>query len=440
VRSVLSELEVLQSIYLDELQVNSRDDGSWGVSLVLYPSTAEDSLSQFVRLTLTMTLDQQYPSSAPAISIHNPRGLSDDKLRSVQKCLQLEAQARLGSPALYQLIEKAKEILTDSNVPHGNCVICLHGFQEDEVFTKTSCYHYFHCHCLGRYVSHSESELRQRERELEEDKTRAGAAPQELTVVCPVCREPLTYDVDQLLSSPAPQLPELDEAAIASGFRLKWLKLQKVMERQRSKGGVIDPDEESKRFLIHINQTPSAAENGNPDVDAAPPPSSPHPPAGGTGVGPSRCRGGQSQRHQNPGLGQRRGGRSRAQQRAAPVAEHMDKLSLSSEQAEGPTKAKGQGHFGQRPESLACPDRPPRQEAPEPECPEGATGNHGHHGRRRGSHRPLPHHRSTHCHWDRRASRSRGGPGNLYSRGGGHRGRGFQHSVLEREAGREEVL
>lgn len=32
---------------------------------------------------------------------------------------------------------------------------------------------------------------------------------QELTVVCPVCREPLTYDVDQLLSSPAPQLPEV---------------------------------------------------------------------------------------------------------------------------------------------------------------------------------------------------------------------------------------
>lgn len=47
--------------------------------------------------------------------------------------------------------------------------VCL---QEGETFTKTSCYHYFHCHCLGRYASHSESELRQREKELEEDKTR----------------------------------------------------------------------------------------------------------------------------------------------------------------------------------------------------------------------------------------------------------------------------
>lgn len=49
------------------------------------------------------------------------------------------------------------------------------GFQEGETFTKTSCYHYFHSHCLGRYVSHSERELRQREKELEEDKTRDRA-------------------------------------------------------------------------------------------------------------------------------------------------------------------------------------------------------------------------------------------------------------------------
>lgn len=50
--------------------------------------------------------------------------------------------------------------------------------QEGEAFTKTSCYHYFHSHCLGRYVSHSEEELQQREKELEEDKTRERAEHQ----------------------------------------------------------------------------------------------------------------------------------------------------------------------------------------------------------------------------------------------------------------------
>ncbi|XP_070779966.1 E3 ubiquitin-protein ligase RNF25 [Enoplosus armatus] len=475
---VLSEIEVLQSIYLDELLVNRREDGGWEVSLVLYPSTAEDSVSQFVRLTLTLTLDQQYPSSSPAIAIHNPRGLSDDKLSSVQKCLQLEAQSCLGSPVLYQLIEKAKEILTESNIPHGNCVICLYGFKEGETFTKTSCYHYFHCHCLGRYVSHSESELRQREKELEEDKTRHRTDYQELTVVCPVCREPLTYDVDQLLSSPAPQLPELDEAAIGSKFQQKWCELQKLLERQRSKGGIIDPEVESNRFLIHINEAPSVAENGNLDADVStdpPVPSASNISSDETGVradrfvpGLSHCRGGQGQRRQNQMRGPRRGGRSRPQhRRAAPITEHLDKLSLSSHCTEGPVKAKAQGNHGQQMQvnaefcqsktgrdvsaephkTLVSPDDQPMcQAALETECPEDAAesaGGRGHRGRRRGPHRYGPHTGPAHYHWDGRASRSRGGANNLYSRGGGPRrghSRGFQHKVEERERGREEVL
>ncbi|XP_022532979.1 E3 ubiquitin-protein ligase RNF25 isoform X2 [Astyanax mexicanus] len=264
----LCEIEVLQSIYLDELNVTRNDDGGWQVSLVLHPSTGEDCLSQFVRLTLTLDLDSEYPSSPPCISIHNPRGLSDDKLLSLQQSLQIEAESCLGMPVLYQLIEKAKEILTESNIPHGNCVICLYGFklpflrlegffsgQEGEVFTKTNCYHYFHSHCLGRYITHSEVELRERERELEEDKTR-DRAEEELSVVCPVCRESLSYDVNALLSSPAPDFPQQEDEAVGAEFKRKWESLQKILEHQKEKGGVIDPEVESNRFLIHINETP----------------------------------------------------------------------------------------------------------------------------------------------------------------------------------------
>ncbi|XP_042579871.1 E3 ubiquitin-protein ligase RNF25-like [Cyprinus carpio] len=254
---VLSEIEVLQSIYLDELSVTQRDEGGWTVSLVLYPSTAEDCLSQFVRLTLTMDLDSQYPFTSPCISIHNPRGLSDDKLLSLQRSLQIEAESCIGTPVLYQLIERAKEILTESNIPHGNCVICLYGFKEGEVFTKTSCYHYFHSHCLGRYITHSEMELKDRERELEEDKTRDRTEEEDLAVVCPVCREPLTYDLDALLSSPAPVFTQQEDAVIGGEFKKKWAALQKILERQKEKGGVIDPEAESNRFLIHINEAPA---------------------------------------------------------------------------------------------------------------------------------------------------------------------------------------
>lgn len=225
----------------------------------------------------------------------------------------------------------------------------------------------------------------------------------------------------------------------------------------------------------HLPQT--AAENGNLDVDV-----SPSPPVSAasdvstdaTGVradrsvpGESHCRGGQAQRRQNLGRGHRRGGRSRPQhRRAAPITEHLDKLSLSSDCTEDPIKPKAQGQqmqvnaefceskteggisAGQR-ETLVSPDSQPAcQAALETEslvdAADSAAGC-GRRERRRGLHRPAQHTGAgpAHYHWDARASRNRGGASNPYSRGGGPRrghGRGFQHKVVERERGREEVL
>ncbi|XP_026990530.2 E3 ubiquitin-protein ligase RNF25 isoform X4 [Tachysurus fulvidraco] len=271
--SVQCEIEVLQSIYLDELTVTRNNEGGWRVSVMLHPSTGEDCLAQFVCLTLTLDLDTEYPASTPYISIHHPRGLSDNKLHSLQQSLSLEAEECVGTPVIYQLIEKAKEILTESNIPHGSCAICLYDFREGEVFTKTSCYHYFHSHCLGRYVTHSEGELQERVRELEEDKTRDRGQDKELCVVCPVCREPLMYDMNALLSSPPPSFPQQEDETVTAEFKRRWVKLQKVLARQRERGGVIDPEAESNRFLIHINDAP--ADSSDPTCANAPDPSDP---------------------------------------------------------------------------------------------------------------------------------------------------------------------
>ncbi|XP_018619938.1 E3 ubiquitin-protein ligase RNF25 [Scleropages formosus] len=331
---VQSEIEVLESIYLEELSVSTSSTGDVEVSVVLYPSTAEDALSQFVRLTLALTLDSQYPTTPPTISVLHPRGLSDDKLLSVQQCLQAEAQLCLGGPALYQLIEKAKEILTESNIPHGNCVICLYGFKEEEVFTKTSCYHYFHSYCLGRYVAHSETEIREREREMEEDKTRAGVDGLELTVVCPVCREPLTYDLKDLLASPAPCFPTSEQTMVGADFQKKWAEFQTLLERQRERGGVINPEAESNRFLIHTNEMSPDANNTNPCSDGSPCPAMPSAPSADTcpsqpGFSHSQWRGGPGHRRRGQSTGSRRGeGRTRHEE---VVEEYVAKLSLSSE-------------------------------------------------------------------------------------------------------------
>lgn len=220
----------------------------------------------------------------------------------------------------------------------------------------------------------------------------------------------------------------------------------------------------------------AVAENGDLDVDVSPSPPAPsasNVSSDATGVkadqfvpGLSHCRGGQAQRRQNPVRWHRRGGRSRPQhRRAAPITEHLDKLSLSSGCAEEPIKAKAQGKHGhqmqvhaelcqsktggvvsaEQQETPVSPDEQPAcQAALETECPEDAAdyaGGRGHRERRRGPHRHTGAPGPAHYHWDARASRNRGGAGNPYSRGGGPRrghGRGFQQ--LDRERGREEVL
>ena len=49
-------------------------------------------------------------------------------------------------------LQLAKDSLTQSNIPHGECAICLESFDDCAPFTKTLCYHYFHCHCLAKYA------------------------------------------------------------------------------------------------------------------------------------------------------------------------------------------------------------------------------------------------------------------------------------------------
>lgn len=264
----------------------------------------------------------------------------------------------------------------------------------------------------------------------------------------------------------------MDEAAISSSFRQKWAELQKLLERQRSKGGIIDPEAESNRFLIHINDEvraapPSwqpdperssldpdaarlpqtAAENGSPGSDGPPAPTGPSD-QDQAAPGLSHCRGSQARRHH------RRGGRARPQfRRGPPIPEQLDQLRLSSGPAEQPEKAGAQGGHVQprRAEAGLCPSKPDgglsaeQQESPaalSPDSPGGAADSRGHRERRRGSRRPVsnsgapgPPHR-----WDTKGSRNRGGHGR---EGGGHRrghSRGFPHKVVDRERGREEVL
>ncbi|KAM9248259.1 E3 ubiquitin-protein ligase RNF25 isoform 3-T3 [Dugong dugon] len=256
-----SEVEVLESIYLDELQVVKGNGRSspWEIYITLHPATAEDQDSQYVCFILVLQVPAQYPNEVPQISIRNPRGLSDEQIHTISQALSHVAKASLGTAMLYELIEKGKEILTDNNIPHGQCVICLYGFQEKEAFTKTPCYHYFHCHCLARYIQHMEQELKTQGQEQEQERQHAATQQEAVGVQCPVCREPLVYDLATLEAAPEPQQPMELYQPDAESLRQQE-KRKQLYQRQQERGGIIDLEAERNRYFISLQQAPAPLE------------------------------------------------------------------------------------------------------------------------------------------------------------------------------------
>ncbi|KAK2181386.1 hypothetical protein NP493_401g04031 [Ridgeia piscesae] len=149
------ELQLLEAIYVNELTLQ-KDDKDWPscLSVRLHPATGDVQEQQYVCLTLELTPPHDYPTSLPGIAIRNPRGLAEEHVNDLRKTLGDLAQERRGYPMLYELIECAKDSLTHGNVPHGHCAICRDDFDTETELTRTDCYHYFHSHCLLRYVTH----------------------------------------------------------------------------------------------------------------------------------------------------------------------------------------------------------------------------------------------------------------------------------------------
>ncbi|XP_068100246.1 E3 ubiquitin-protein ligase RNF25 [Hyperolius riggenbachi] len=237
--SLWQELQVLQSIYLDELEVSHDDRVTLRITLT--PATADDAESQYVCLTLQLSLPPPYPDVPPEISVSNPRGLCDEQIHCITDALRSTAAQAVGGPVLYELIEKGKEMLTASNIPRGHCVICLYGFQEGDSLTKTSCFHHFHSHCLGRYTKHC----------LEQTTEKDPA------VLCPVCRESLVCDLNKLQEALPPAWPEEHYVPDTNTVKREE-ELRHIYQRQLANGGIIDVEAEKNRFFISIQQTPSS--------------------------------------------------------------------------------------------------------------------------------------------------------------------------------------
>lgn len=125
------------------------------IETIVLPTVGDEVESQYVCITLQVMFTKGYPDVEPKYQLRNPRGLDDPSIEDIRRAIDAKLTESLGSPVVFDLIDVIREHLTHSNLPTGQCVVCLYGFQAGDAFTKTECYHYLHSYCLARHLDAS---------------------------------------------------------------------------------------------------------------------------------------------------------------------------------------------------------------------------------------------------------------------------------------------
>lgn len=216
------------------------------IETTIFPTTGDDTDSQYVCITLQIRPGSEYPEVKPDFKLKGPRGLDDSGIEAIERSVAAKLDECVGQPVVFDLIDLIREQLTESNLPTGQCVICLYGFKDGDEFTKTGCYHYFHNNCLGIWLTNARKNFDEEQAKL--PNWQRDAKP--FITSCPVCREPIDAQVEGLRAAPPPL-----EQALAPEFtltdELKALQLQmaQLFQHQKEKGGIIDVNAEDKSLI-----------------------------------------------------------------------------------------------------------------------------------------------------------------------------------------------
>ncbi|GFO34079.1 E3 ubiquitin-protein ligase rnf25-like [Plakobranchus ocellatus] len=253
-----TEIESLEAIYINELTYSRKSDGTVNtIELLLHPATGDDVTKQFVCMTLIFTPSPKYPDEIPTIEIKNPRGLGEEEIASLVEDMIAKAHECVGEVMLFTLIEMAKDSLTDGNIPHCPCVVCLEHFHEDDLFHRTSCYHYFHNRCLNRYLEHRRKQIEEEEREEASERRHIEFSEEEKVKIigCPVCRAPLGEGslsvTSEILDCMGQQEVEETPFVLPPEMKEQQAKMADLFAQQKAKGGIIDLEQEKNKYLVN---------------------------------------------------------------------------------------------------------------------------------------------------------------------------------------------
>ena len=75
------------------------------IETLVFPSTGQDSQSQYVCLRLLVKLVPGYPDATPIVELKNPRGLDETTVGQIQTDAEAKCRDFLGQPVMFELID-----------------------------------------------------------------------------------------------------------------------------------------------------------------------------------------------------------------------------------------------------------------------------------------------------------------------------------------------
>ncbi|EDW35693.1 GL17397 [Drosophila persimilis] len=242
------EVESLEAILMDDVCIKRTVSGDVDlIETTVLPLTGEDDEQQYICVTLQVQPTPGYPDVSPTFKLLRPRGLDDARLEAIRTACNVKIKESLGFPVVFDLIEVVREHLTGSNLPSGQCVVCLYGFAEGDEFTRTECFHYLHSYCLARHLN---ALRRNYQEEFEKLPAWLQKTADPFQALCPVCREHISDESDSLkCAMPPSELINAPDFKVTQELREMQQRMSQLYLQQKSRGAIIDVKADSAAVI-----------------------------------------------------------------------------------------------------------------------------------------------------------------------------------------------
>uniref|UniRef100_A0A182LXV0 RWD domain-containing protein n=1 Tax=Anopheles culicifacies TaxID=139723 RepID=A0A182LXV0_9DIPT len=255
--ALLDEVESLEAILMDDVHITKNASGfPEMIETTVFPTVGEELESQYVCITLQVLPAVGYPDVRPNVKLRNPRGLDDNIIGQIERAVQQKLTESIGQPVVFDLIDIIREQLTASNLPSGQCVICLYGFLDGDEFTKTVCYHYLHSHCLACHINASK---RNYEEEIEKLPIWKRKEAKPFQAQCPVCRESIDdVEVEPLMRCrPPAERENAPKFKVTDELKSLQAQMNRLFMHQKRRGGIIDLEAEEGNVIAIETESPN---------------------------------------------------------------------------------------------------------------------------------------------------------------------------------------